>query len=329
MGTTLESLLANCVGTIILGVSNYLQQLCTSPTENDIYLELAECGDINFGANSPWRLFRLTKHRSSLCSAWIVLMVTSVPIHLFLNGMFGYARTILPWKGATILSKMTSEFIVGDELSWANVTNEMCVQFLSETYNTKVRNFTAVINTTSVDTTQLAFIPIPPNWNLTTSLSDIHDPGTVVLDLWNTTNNAPPFLYCLVDYVEPQCGISVRWAPSVVISITLVIKSVFVLLILKRILHFRSRLYNSLGDIIDLAVRHPEFLEPPTPDPRSTHSYTIVYRETKAVCKRQRLVGIFGATDSVIYIFWVAGVVPLLYLFINTIIIGTGCGLTI
>lgn len=87
---------------------------------------------------------------------------------------------------------------------------------------------------------------------------------------------------------------------------------------------FSNSSINNLGDIIDLAVRHPEFLEPPIPAPRSISLYTIVYRETKAVCKRHRLLRIFGATDYIIYIFWVAGVVPLLYLFINTIIIGRG-----
>jgi hypothetical protein len=106
-------------------MSNYLQQICTSPSEKDILLAFREKRlKITFGANSPWRLFR--RHKQKLCATWIVLVLTSLPIHFLLNGIFGYTRTI-PWTGAIVYSNETTEWVTGNQLTWTNISVDMCL----------------------------------------------------------------------------------------------------------------------------------------------------------------------------------------------------------
>jgi hypothetical protein len=81
------TIIVNIFGTVVLAISNYLQQLCTSPSAEDIATEFEKKGDATFGANSPCRLFQ-RKDRRWVMLIWIVLLVTSLPIHLLLNGGF-------------------------------------------------------------------------------------------------------------------------------------------------------------------------------------------------------------------------------------------------
>jgi len=81
---TTVHLLLNILGTLTLGTSNFLQQLCTSPTTSDVYEYLPK-RDIKFGANMPSELFsRRGWWRKCI---WVLLILTSVPIHLALNGI--------------------------------------------------------------------------------------------------------------------------------------------------------------------------------------------------------------------------------------------------
>ena len=92
--------LLNIIGTLILGSSNYLQQICTSPEFRDIAAEIGSTGDSFFGANSPSRLFR---RRNSLTGIWAMLIMTSLPIHLMLNGIIGHAIFAQPtWDSRAV-----------------------------------------------------------------------------------------------------------------------------------------------------------------------------------------------------------------------------------
>jgi hypothetical protein len=80
----------NLFGTIILGSSNYVQQICTSPCLAEIAKQMDLRGDIYFGSNSPSAVMR---QKSSLTFLWLSLVLTSIPIHIMLNGILGYAVT--------------------------------------------------------------------------------------------------------------------------------------------------------------------------------------------------------------------------------------------
>jgi hypothetical protein len=75
----------NVIGTVILGLSNYIQQMCASPNIEDVSKGFQSRGDIQFGSNSPTAVFRIGQRVLSI--AWVALILTSLPLHLTLNGM--------------------------------------------------------------------------------------------------------------------------------------------------------------------------------------------------------------------------------------------------
>lgn len=146
-------LFVNIIGGVCLGISNYLQQLCTSPTSEDIRSEMRQHGDIDFGANLPSALFRRIKKRKLIVALWLLLLFTSLPMHLFLNASIGLAPTSLSVSVAAIYPSMTSEYVIGEQ-SPQNLTADDCQSFVlaanSETFNLNVSSVTAVIDPVNV-----------------------------------------------------------------------------------------------------------------------------------------------------------------------------------
>ncbi|ORY83756.1 hypothetical protein BCR37DRAFT_386772 [Protomyces lactucae-debilis] len=82
------SLGLNMFGTFIMMLSGRVQQLCTSPTMNDIEHELQTPGSsLPFCTNSVFAMFH-RKHRPAIF-VWFIMAVTSLPMHLLLNAIFG------------------------------------------------------------------------------------------------------------------------------------------------------------------------------------------------------------------------------------------------
>ena len=75
-------LLVNIIDGVRLGISNYLQQICTSPTDEDIFIEMRERGDVMFGGNSLSSLVGRMSRRKSVCIFWVLLLLTFLPTHL-------------------------------------------------------------------------------------------------------------------------------------------------------------------------------------------------------------------------------------------------------
>jgi hypothetical protein len=71
----LAHFILNAIGTLVLGASNYLQQICTSPTAKQVD-QLH--GNIKFGSNMPGELFKRSGWQMKLF--WILLISTSIPI---------------------------------------------------------------------------------------------------------------------------------------------------------------------------------------------------------------------------------------------------------
>ena len=258
-------LLINCLGTIIIGCSNYLQQsncpvspsltvVCTSPTFNDIQYEMKTYGDVPFGCNSPTALFR--RGQSSVIIIWMIFVVTSLPIHLFLNGITGYSIQAYPVSGQVLSFQDPSySLLINETLQYAhlwapaqiNITD--CATYLADAENwvTEFSNITIVVQQDS---------EVPKYQNF--------------INLWNSASGetegppTPDELHtCYLQQSHPICSVTVRWFPLVVATIAMLIKTITAFLALRNSHHFKYRLYNSLGDFIAVATRHREELSVP------------------------------------------------------------------
>ena len=230
----------NFLGTIILGISNYIQQICTSPTIRNIAIEMQRNGDMSFGANSP---SALSGRGSPLAWLWFSLVATSLPIHLTLNGIVGYA--VFPINNATGQTVLLQNVVTLDYgADWTNITADQCITYLvsSYAYVLEYDNLTVVLNPEAA--------------------GDYNDyDGLAAFPAHEST--APDFLpsasdiaNCYVHYIVSKCELTIRWLPLVCTSATLLTKSLVILIALRRHPHFRQRVYNSLGDMIALGARH-------------------------------------------------------------------------
>jgi len=276
------------------------RRVLASVFTNDVVLlkvaELRTTGDASFGANSPFRLFRRNANWGVL-SGWIILVLTSLPIHLLLNGVFSYTRNIIPWSGAAILSNETSLYITGPQLDWINVSCNACIQALSPSFNVQVRNFSAVDAGSGYVLEELMYgdFPSPPTWNFT--------PGSAIDNLITGDPRSQYLFYCLIDFIEPQCGISLRWIPSMIVTFTLALKAVVTMTVIRHSKKIRIRLYNTIGDVISLAARYPkgELLQMV-----SKNKYEVICN-VKASRRRFHVLGDFGLPDCFIYVYFLGG----------------------
>ena len=261
-------LLVNIIGGVCLGISSYLQQLCTSPTREDFSTEMKVHGDVNFGGNSPSSLFRRMRKRKVICILWVFLLITSLPAHLLLNGSIGVAPTWLSLQVAAVYQNMTSQYIVGDQITWTNISNKECNDILFQMSQVGYGNYDILKLTVVIDPSpgfesflfQMGYnateISAPPTWNESESYILV---GGLLMTQQANDLQIP---YCLAEIINEECGVVVRWLPLVIFSSALAVKAIVACLALHLLQHFKKRLYNTLGDVIFLAVENPEFKIP-------------------------------------------------------------------
>jgi hypothetical protein len=263
----------NLFGTIILGSSNYLQQICTSPSLTEITKQMKRRGDIYFGSNSPSSVMR-QKNRS-LTWLWLSLVLTSIPIHIMLNGIVGYAVT--PVEQVFGNAILASDFFAIIPSNWTNVSAAQCATSLlnSAVFVTDFNNVTIVLND-GVDR--------PLDYN----------------DFFSGLNTGNPYVFpnatdietCFFANIDSECQITVRWFPLVCTATALIIKTFIALVGLHRHSHFRKRIFNSLGDMITVGARYPHVRE----EQLSTGS---VYR-----LQKYQWVQALGRWDLGVAVFW-------------------------
>ncbi|KAB2572431.1 hypothetical protein DBV05_g8912 [Lasiodiplodia theobromae] len=81
--------LINVAATMILGMSNTYQQLLTALTVDDLKHALYKYGDARVGTNSPFSIKHKRDGRLRAWLAWILLICTSMPVHLLANSVIG------------------------------------------------------------------------------------------------------------------------------------------------------------------------------------------------------------------------------------------------
>jgi Family of unknown function (DUF6536) len=302
-------LFVNCIGTVIIAASNYLQQssslkviliaVCTSPTFEDIKKEMKEYGDVPFGANSPTALFR--RRQWGIVGIWATFVLTSLPVHLFLNGVTGFSIQALPVNGrVTANSNDTFPY----ELAWQPGEIEIirCSEYLANAENwvSEFKNLTIVVKLPTLVSKYQKFID---SWN--TGVQEDQGPPT-----------ANEITTCYVDLQTPKCNVTLRWFPLVMTSIALVIKSVTAFIAIRTASHFKYRLYNSLGDFIAVATRHREELSVPGECLANSGEYRKGQLRAlpggtggiplRAKHKYRFWIRYLGLLDWTVWVFWVA-----------------------
>lgn len=242
--------LLNAFGSLLVGVSAYLQQLCTCPTYQDIKDGIKpEGGEVKFGSALPWTLFR--RGRIGPISVWVLLVITSLPLHLALNSALGYAYTSLDlnwlilrenelkYQQVPISAWNNATF---PKANWVNVSQAECQNWLLEYdgFDIDLTGLIIIVNDTGPINNLGYYLPPPTNESSNPNLTYIE--------------------YCYENKVESQCGITLRWAPLLVFSLSTLFKSAVILVAMKLMSHFQQPLYNNIGDILDLAVQDRDII---------------------------------------------------------------------
>jgi hypothetical protein len=272
-------LFINLLGTIVLGSSNYLQQICTSTSVTEVAKQLKRHGDVKFGANSPSAVFR---QRSTLTLLWLSLVITSLPIHIMLNGIMGYAVFPIDAGGQAIESGASIDAYITANTTWTEISSSQCVTYLlnAVAYVTDFDNITIVVN---------------PSADF--GYYDSYMQSTSSDTLLGTLPRAADIANCYVQFVDSQCELTVRWFPLFCTATALLIKTLIVFIAIRRHAHFRKRVFNSLGDMIALGTRHPllrQYCHGKTPG-----MFSGPYSQ-----QRTRWVRALGGWDVVVAIFW-------------------------
>ena len=238
-------LVVNIIGSLIVSFSAYLQQICSSPTYNDILNSITpEGGDILFGSNLPVGLYR--RRKTKLIVVWILLLITSLPIHLALNGALGYSYTSVILEQEIWTQSQVAGGVTGLVQPWTNISGQACRQFFQQfSININVEAIILVVN----DTAPTNIVDYLPH-------DDAH--GFPIAN-----PNISYIEYCFSDPVTAQCNITLRWAPLLMVTLSLLIKTGLILVCLRYFSHFRQPLYSCIGDLMDLAIQRTEIYIPP------------------------------------------------------------------
>jgi hypothetical protein len=269
-------LFINLLGTVILGSSNYIQQVCTSPSITEIARQIRQRGDVSFGANSPSALLR--QRSTTLKLLWLSLVFTSLPIHIMLNGIIGYAIFAVDDVGSrAVEASAVSSNDYGT--NWTNISSSTCVTYLlNSNIVTDYNNITIVVkNDDEFDYYNESQYKGP-------------------LSSYMYWPNAADLENCYINFVTSECQLTIRWFPLVCTTTAVILKSLIVFIALHRHPHFRKRVFNSLGDMIALGARHPHLRE----------HYHRNNRTFPGFCRQQRIrwVHALGPLDLMVVIFW-------------------------
>ena len=273
----LAHLLVNCIGTIVLGLSNYIQQLCASPNVEDISNGFRRRGDVIFGSNSPAAVFQLG-HRG-ITIMWIVLVLTSLPLHIMLNGITGFAaKAVEAERRALTLSQ--TDLLTPIQLSWDNVTAAECANLLiaSRAHVTNFLNITAIIK-------------------------DDLSPDAVAY--YNGSGESyyaksSDLINCYGNMIQSECQLTIRWFPLLCASLAIIAKAALVTVMIRRHTHFKKTQYITVGDMIAAAANYPELRRDlPDPDPPKGAIFEGIYQRQRIAWRRA-----IGRSDLITAIFW-------------------------
>jgi len=146
----LAHLFLNVIGTLVLGASNYLQQISTSPTAKQIE-RLQE--NINFGSDLPGELLKRKGWHMKLF--WTLLISTSVPIHVILDGVLGIeSRRNLTTLSAALVAAGQLPQLCRKYLFSKPLSSTIFYDRLNERCNANASSIRSAISSSSVPPSQ-------------------------------------------------------------------------------------------------------------------------------------------------------------------------------
>lgn len=264
---TVAHLLLNIIGSVIVAMSFYLQQLCTSPTYQVIRGAVrSDGGDVPFG--TPVRtiinLFGRFRRSIPVICVWTLLLITSLVMHICLNGVIGFQYDIQTYY-LDIIPANELNPILFTLANWTNATAPECqtdLRTLIGAFNVDISNITLIVD----DTAPIDYLDY---WNITESGPN----GTQSNPNWSSIR------YCFVNKTPAVCTLTARWAPLAVFTGILILKSIVALISLTYMSHFHHPLYSSIGELLQLAIHDPNVRTVPATE--SLRDGPLILRSSK------------------------------------------------
>ncbi|KAL8726373.1 MAG: hypothetical protein Q9166_006780 [cf. Caloplaca sp. 2 TL-2023] len=95
-------LVINIAATMILGMSNTYQQLITSLSTEELRWVLSKHEDSRVGTNSPFNINHKQTKKLSAWLQWLLLIITSLPVHFLANSVIGPSVYYQPPRNITM-----------------------------------------------------------------------------------------------------------------------------------------------------------------------------------------------------------------------------------
>ena len=167
---------------------------------------------------------------------WISLVLTSLPTHVTLNRIIGYAleETFsgeIPWSKPLTFLHLITEQIGGI----FRVLNAPTTYLQNSKIVTHYRDIMVVATDEFVDKCQTLLLFIPSD---------------------NCMPTESNILNCFIDPLQSTCELTVRPFALVCTTILVVLKSLIAIIAVSQHSYFRGRVFNCLGDMITLGARH-------------------------------------------------------------------------
>ena len=198
---------------------------------------------------------------------WLILILSTAPIHLALPAITGYASLVDYPKAVAIdvndfqrYGRIRMDVYMGLDRSnrryteyfrvtleapgWKMLFGDDCRKLFSN----KRRNE----NQTIMNGIVVIAARQDHSWYTYLDLTPWTQPFEHYEAILNST------MYCFVNSAPTVCQLTFHWTPAVIVATALLVKSVAVVLGLGFLPHFRYRSFNCLGDMLSLSVRHPE-----------------------------------------------------------------------
>src|SRR2546423_5482559 len=148
---TVSHLMLNVIGSVIVAMSSYLQQLCAAPSYQVIHTAIrSDGGDVPFVSPVPTivSLFRRFRRSGPLICVWALLLSTSLVMHLCLNGIIGFQYHIQTLYSNIIRANDLNP-ILFMLANWTNTTATQCqtdLRTIVGAFNVEIANITLIVD---------------------------------------------------------------------------------------------------------------------------------------------------------------------------------------
>lgn len=272
-------LFINIAATMVLGCSNTYQQLVTALKVDEIRWVLQKRGDSKVGTNSPWSINHKRKGKTVAWLAWLLLILTSVPVHFLANSVIGPSFYIHMPTTITYIDVGDDVGAIGGSRGYATSSNyddSGCwtafrsnayalpkeLSSLSSSFNTDELG-----NSTTYKSVEVMFTSNCTDHKDTTDyLSALNEYNHTMYSGWSSyiryeigNCSMGTHVSCtLRDELPKQCRENVRMQAAFILAGCLLIKAVYMIA-----LNYRSRTRTkdrclTFGDVIVASVLDPD-----------------------------------------------------------------------